>query len=380
MIRQIGAFPYRIAADGRAEVMLITSRDTGRWVMPKGNPIVGMSPHEAAAEEAWEEAGLTGHVCAAPLGEYRYLKRRRRRGEEEATVALYPLAVTAQAADWPEKGQRATRWFALGEAAAAVTEPQLKALIAGFRIPSAPLTIAERVLPAVQGDVVRRNMAGRHGRQFRMLGWFQSLMPKQGKFFEQFEAHAATLVAGADALAKLFHGDGPVETQIAAIVKYEHDADDITREVLQTVRRSFLTPFDRSAITDLINTMDDAIDEMQQTANASDLYEVTEFEPEMIDMTAIIVDAARLTAEAIPLLRKIGDNGHRLHELTERLVRMEGHADEIHAAGLKRLFKADLKEPMHFFVRQEMFKRLERVVDRFEDLANEIDGLVIDHS
>jgi uncharacterized protein Yka (UPF0111/DUF47 family) len=106
----------------------------------------------------------------------------------------------------------------------------------------------------------------------------------------------------------------------------------------------------------------------------------------MRDMAAIIVDAARLTAEAMPLLRKIGDNGHRLHELTERLVRMEGHADEIHAAGLKRLFKADSGpngergDPMHFFVRQEMFKRLERVVDRFEDLANEIDGLVIDHS
>ena len=80
-------------------------------------------------------------------------------------------------------------------------------------------------------------------------------------------------------------------------------------------------------------------------------------------------------------LRKIADNGHRLHELTERLVRMEGHADDIHAAGLKRVYKASQQtEPLHFIVRQEMFKRLERVVDRFEDLANEIDGLVIDHA
>jgi uncharacterized protein Yka (UPF0111/DUF47 family) len=101
----------------------------------------------------------------------------------------------------------------------------------------------------------------------------------------------------------------------------------------------------------------------------------------MIDMAAIIVDAARLTAEIMPLIRKIADNGHRLHELTERLVRMEGHADEIHARGLKRVFKADTgKDALHFIVRQEMFKRLERVVDRFEDVANEIDGLVIDHA
>ena len=83
----------------------------------------------------------------------------------------------------------------------------------------------------------------------------------------------------------------------------------------------------------------------------------------------------------MPLLRKVADNGVRLHELTERLVRMEGHADEIHAAGLKRIYREiGAKDPLQFVVRQEMFKRLERIVDRFEDVANEIDGLVIDHS
>ena len=151
--------------------------------------------------------------------------------------------------------------------------------------------------------------------------------------------------------------------------------------MLQSVRRTFLTPFDRSSITSLITTMDDAIDEMQQVAGAVSLYDVAEFEPEMIDMAAIIVDAARLSAEIMPLLRKVADNGHRLHELTERLVRMEGHADDIHAAGLRRVFRESQgKDALHFIVRQEMFKRLERVVDRFEDLANEIDGLVIDHA
>src|SRR3546814_9872433 len=123
---------------------------------------------------------------------------------------------------------------------------------------------------------------------------------------------------------------------IQEIVEREHDADAITREVLQTVRRTFLTPFDRSAISDLIASMDDAIDEMQKTAGAIDLYDVKQFEPEMCDMAAIIVDAARLTVEALPLLRNISANGPRLHELTERMVRLEGHAAEIHAAGPKR--------------------------------------------
>src|SRR3546814_19598227 len=85
--------------------------------------------------------------------------------------------------------------------------------------------------------------------------------------------------------------------------------------------------------------MDDAIDEMQKTAGAVDLYDVREFDPEMRDIAGIIVDSARLTVEALPLLRNISANGPRLHELTERLVRMEGHADEFHAAGLKRLFR-----------------------------------------
>lgn len=350
--------------------MLITSRDTGRWVVPKGNPIRGLAPHEAAAEEAWEEAGLRGFACAAPLGEFGYGKRRRR-GEEWTTIALYPFAVIEQSADWPERHQRRTRWFTLAEAAAAVDEPDLAALIAGFRAPPAPVTLAERVLPPIQGGIRR---------QFSMLGWFQSLMPKQGRFFEQFEAHAATLVAGANALAKLLHGEGPIEAQIAAIVRHEHAADDITRDVLQDVRRVFVTPFDRSAIIDLIGVMDDAIDQMNQTASTIALYGVDRFEPAMRDMAGIIVEAARITAEAVPLLRSIGRNGDRLNELTSRLIEIEGHADHIHDTGLRALFAAHQNEPMAFIIGREIYSHLERVVDRFEDVANEIQGLVIDHA
>src|SRR3546814_9378152 len=101
----------------------------------------------------------------------------------------------------------------------------------------------------------------------------------------------------------------------------------------------------------------------------------------MRDIAGIIVDSARLTVEALPLLRNISANGPRLHELTERLVRMEGHADEIHAAGLKRLFREHGEQnTIHFMIAPELSSHLERVVDRFEDVANELDGLVIDHA
>jgi uncharacterized protein Yka (UPF0111/DUF47 family) len=101
----------------------------------------------------------------------------------------------------------------------------------------------------------------------------------------------------------------------------------------------------------------------------------------MKDIAAIIVDAARVTAEAMPLLRDVSRNGGRLHELTERLVRMEDHADEIHAAGLKRAFQLHgSTDTMRFIVARETYKHLERITDSFEDVADAIDAIVIDHA
>lgn len=213
-----------------------------------------------------------------------------------------------------------------------------------------------------------------------MLGWFQALMPKQGRFHELFEAHAATLVAGADALSRLLRGEGAVSAQVGEIVRREHEADDITRDVLQDVRRVFVTPFDRSAIADLIGAMDDAIDQMNQSAKAIEMYGVRGFTAEMRDLAGIIVEAAALTAEAIPLLRQLNRNSARLNELTERIVLIEGRADDAHERGVKALFECCSDQPMHFVVNREIYDHLERVVDRFEDVANEIQGLVIDHA
>ncbi|MES2137395.1 MAG: DUF47 family protein [Pseudomonadota bacterium] len=213
-----------------------------------------------------------------------------------------------------------------------------------------------------------------------MFAWFQRLLPRTGDFFGMFEAHAATLVGAADALSKLVDGGSSSRKQIAEINRFEHQADEIIREVLRTVRRTFLTPFDRGAITSLIGKMDDAVDEMQDSARAIDLYELSTFEAEMKQMVTIIVQAAALTAEAIPLLRDITRSGARIHALTEKLVRLESEADVVHAAGLKKAFQQHSGTPMQFMVAREIYKHLERIVDAFEDVANEIDGIVIDHA
>ena len=214
-----------------------------------------------------------------------------------------------------------------------------------------------------------------------MFGWIQRLLPKQGDFFALFEAHAATLVAAADSLQQLAADGGSTEKLLKSMQDHEHEADDIIREVLREVRLTFLTPFDRGAITGLIGAMDDSIDEMLAAARAIDLYELRELRPEMKEIVVLIAEAAAVTSRAIPLLRNVSRNGGQLHELTARLVELEGDADDVHAAGLKRAFQEFSKtDPMQFAVTREVFKNLERVTDAFEDVANEIDGIVIDHA
>ena len=214
-----------------------------------------------------------------------------------------------------------------------------------------------------------------------MFGWFQRLLPQSGDFFALFERHSAACVAAAEALSQLINGEGERDALIVAIRDREHEADDVIREVLGEVRQTFLTPFDRGAIASLIGAMDDTVDEMQATASAIELYEVETIPQEMKDMVAIIVDAARVTAEAIPLLRDLGRNAGRLHELTERLVRMESHADAIHAAGLKKALREHgAANTLQFVVDREVYKHLERITDAFEDVADQIDGIVIEHA
>ncbi len=131
---QSAALCWRRAAGGGVEVLLVTTRRTGRWTPPKGNPIDGQSGAEVAAQEAWEEAGVRGAVATEPVGCYRLHKFRDDSGIEEVmTVNLYAVAVERLEKDWPERGDRERRWFSPGKAAGLVREPDLARLIRDFR-------------------------------------------------------------------------------------------------------------------------------------------------------------------------------------------------------------------------------------------------------
>ena len=213
------------------------------------------------------------------------------------------------------------------------------------------------------------------------MNFIKAIMPREDSFFDMFARHADTLVAGSDALVSMIAGNLDIAEACRRIADFEHQADEIAREVLTGVRRSFITPFDRSAITKLIGSMDDAIDEMHQTGKAITLYDVKKFEPQMLRMAELATQAARLVRNCIPLLRSSGRNVVELTRMTEDIVHLEGDADDLHEEGLKVLFqKHGDSKPMAFFVGREVYRHLERVLDGMEDVADEIQGIVIDHA
>ena len=213
-----------------------------------------------------------------------------------------------------------------------------------------------------------------------MLGLFRKLLPREDRFFDLFQQHARTVVSAAEALDQLLSGND-IEGNCTRIVRLEDEADEITREVLLAVRRSFITPFDRGDIKDLIQSMDDAIDMMHKTVKTIRLYDQTTFDPGMREMGKAVVEAAHLIAEAIPLLDRVGTNAQRLSTIAEEVTRVEGRSDDLHDHGLKDLFHryGATGNAMAYMIGSEIYGELEKVVDRFEDVANEISGIVIEN-
>jgi 8-oxo-dGTP pyrophosphatase MutT (NUDIX family) len=130
--QQYAALPWRRRTDAAIEIMLLTSRDTGRWVIPKGWPAPGLSPAQSAAREAREEGGLVGQLGEHSIGRYHYDKRLSDGSTVLCAVEVFPMEVDRQLKSWPERKERRTQWFALQEAAAAVDEPELADLIRGL--------------------------------------------------------------------------------------------------------------------------------------------------------------------------------------------------------------------------------------------------------
>jgi len=214
-----------------------------------------------------------------------------------------------------------------------------------------------------------------------MLRWFHALMPKEERFFELFAQHSRAIVAGAEALRAMMEGGEAIARNYQVVMDRENDADNATREVLIAVRRTFITPFDRGNIRDLITSMDNSIDQMQKTAKSIKLFDVTTFTPQMKQMADTILQCAQLVQEGVPLLKSISPEAARISSITERISALEGRADEMHDVGLRELYQAAAAggNALAFYVGNEVYDHLEKVVDRFDDVANVMHGIVIEH-
>ena len=140
---QVAALCWRLRK-GRAQVLLVTSRDTGRWVLPKGWPMQGLTPEAAAAREAWEEAGVEGKVSSRAIGLYCYDKLLPGPAALPCAVQVFPLRVLNVKASFPEKKERRRKWFAAGEAALVVAEPALAILLT--HLAEAPEVLAPNLI------------------------------------------------------------------------------------------------------------------------------------------------------------------------------------------------------------------------------------------
>lgn len=215
-----------------------------------------------------------------------------------------------------------------------------------------------------------------------MISWFQALLPREDNFFRLFNAHAATLPKGAEALRRMLDGGDDLVRWNQRLIDHEHEADGVAREVLFAVRRSFVTPLDRSDIRGLTNALDDSIDQMQRTGKLISLYEMREFPSEMRQLGDIAIEAAKLTVEAVEMLAKMSKNSDWLNTLTEQIAQLESDSDALYDAGMKALYdkhKGKGGDAMAYLAGTQVYDSLERVIDRFEDVANRISGILVEH-
>ena len=187
------------------------------------------------------------------------------------------------------------------------------------------------------------------------------------------------VVDAARSLRAMLDGDR-VKLHSDDIVALEHQADGIAREVLLGLRTSFITPFDRADIQSLITSMDDSIDQMKQTAKAIMLFEVTDFEPDMRLMADAIVECAELVQRAVAMLPDLAKNAAALNEICLQITASRATPTTRYDRGLGQLYqKAKAGDAMEFIRGNEIYNHLEDTVDRLDDVADEIQGIVIEH-
>ena len=208
---------------------------------------------------------------------------------------------------------------------------------------------------------------------------FGRLLPKEGRFFELFNAHAEQVVKAAHELAALMQNYEERERYARAIDEAEHAADRITAETIRLLHKTFITPLDRDHIHSLVNAMDDICDLIQDATETLTLYDVRRITPETVRLADIGVKCCERVQDVVRLLGEPKAGPEALMKTCEEIDRLESDADRVLRSAMSRLFREeqDVREVIKM---KAIYELLEAITDRCEDVANLAEGISLENS
>ena len=207
---------------------------------------------------------------------------------------------------------------------------------------------------------------------------FGRFMPQEGRFYDYFNEHAETIVAGSRELAELMQHFDNLERRAYSIETIEKKADRITHQTVELLHKTFITPLDRDAIHTLITTMDDILDLIEDVAHSIYLYDIKAVTPEAQKLAQICVTCAEKVCSAVKLLPK-SENAADILVLCEEIDKLESEADHVMRAAMAKLFR---EEPnvLNVIKMKEIYELLETVTDKCEDVANILEGIIVENA
>ncbi len=208
-----------------------------------------------------------------------------------------------------------------------------------------------------------------------MLG---RLMPREGKFFDLFNAHAERIVEGSRELAAMIGSFSDLDAHAQRIDDAERAADKITHETITLLHKTFITPFDREQIHQLITSMDDILDLMQDVAETIVLYDIRKITPESKQLAEICQMCCERVRAAVSLLNNVKD-AEAILKTCQEIDRLESDADRVMRAAMSKLFR-DEPDVKQLIKMRTIYDLLESITDRCEDVANVIEGIVLENS
>ncbi|MFA9275528.1 MAG: DUF47 domain-containing protein [Candidatus Aquirickettsiella gammari] len=207
---------------------------------------------------------------------------------------------------------------------------------------------------------------------------FGRLMPTEGKFFDLFNQHAELCVKGSKEMVALMTNFDDLEIRVHAIESIEKQADTVTYTAIELLHKTFITPIDRDDIHKLITKMDDILDLLEDAAQTISLYDIREITPEAQRLAELCLACALKVKDAVALLHNM-DNSRQILTICEEIDRLESDADHVMRAAMSKLFR-DEPDVRNLIKLKAIYEILETVTDRCEDVANIIEGIIVENA